>query len=639
MYQIRCDDRILFDLREEDLFVTNPKLKLETNKVGELKFKIYPNHPYFDDIKKMKSIIRVYQFKKSINVDGKCIFKGRVIEDKQGFDNAKEIECESKLAMLIDSQTPPFDLTEGTLVADGSTIYSNDPSPKSLFKWLVENHNSQVEEWQQFELDEAEVVKTYTIDGVEYTKSVPKYCTVVDPNDTITRSNNAYATTFNTVSTKFIDLMGGYINVRYDVEKDGKLVDYLEYINDFEDTATQQIEFGENLLDLTQSISGIDIATVLIPLGKAGDNNSQLTIKEVPDGTYNDLGELDENGDIVKSGATIYSKKFVELYGRITKTIDFADVETDFTYMFKKAIGKLKSEAVMLGATIELKAVDLSLINKDIESFNWQDKIKVLSKPHNIHAENNENAGAVYLLEKMEIDLAEPQNADITLGKSWQTITDITLGASREVSSAVEITNNIIADYTTNQQVQGIVDQKIDDLLATEIDEVIEEALTNTSIISQTAEEIVFEVVQSYVEKAAYTEYQEDISTTLQLLADELVLKFNTAISEIETVGGQTEQQFTEISKYIRFVDGKIMLGEVGNQITLEISNDRLSFLQNNLEVAYMSNNKLFVLHSEFIENLQIGNFAFTPRANGSLSLRLSKATTPDVEEDTDTTE
>lgn len=633
MYQIKCDDYILFDLRDEELTVNNPKLKLETNKVGELTFTIYDNHPYFDKIQKLKSIIRVYQFKESVSVDGKLIFKGRVIEDTQGFDNEKVVECESKLAMLIDSQTPPFSLESGTLTSGGQTVYTGDASPQRLFKWVIQQHNSQVESWQQFELDEAVVSIDYKIDGQTVTKEVPKYCTVVDDNDTIIRSNTAYDTTFNTLNSKFVDLLGGYLNVKYDVEKDGELVDYIEYVHDFTDTATQQIEFGENLLDISQVVSGADVATVLIPLGKSEGEDS-LTIGAVVDGTYNDTGSLEETGDIEKSGDRIWSKENVAQYGKIVKVINFDDI-TEANNLFKKAIAKLKNETVYLGATITLKAVDLALVDKDIESFYWQDKIRVFSKPHNIHAENNENAGAIYLLEKIDMDLLEPQNTEIVLGKTWRTLTDVTLGAGRTANSALTVTNNVIADYTTNEQVQGIVDDKI----GGEIDAVIEEAIENTSIIAQTAEEIIFEVVQNYVEKAGYDEYKEDISTTLQLLADEMVLKFNTAITEIENVDGSAQTQFQEISKYIRFVDGKIILGEVGNEITLEISNNRLSFLQNNLEVAYMSDNKLFVLNSEFLGSLKIGNFAFTPRSNGNLSLKLSTATTPTIEDDDTGTE
>lgn len=652
MYQIKCDDYILFDLRDDEYIVNNPKLKLETNKVGELKFTIYDDHPHFDKIKKLKSIIRVYQFRDSVSIDGRLIFKGRVIEDTQDFDNAKVIECESKLAMLLDSQTPPFDLKEGVLTVGGQTVAEVNGSPHTLFKWVINTHNEQVEEWQRFELDETTVTNTYKIDGEEFTKTVPKYCTVVDKNDNIVRSNTNYDSTFNTVQSKFIDLLGGYINVKYDVERNGKLVDLIEYVHDFTDTATQQIEYGENLLDISQVVSGADIATVIIPLGKS-ESESALTIAEIADGEYNDTGDLASGGDIVKSGDRIYSKKYIAEYGKIVKVVDFADV-TEAANLFKKAIAQLKNESVYLGATITLKAVDLALVDKDIESFYFQDKIRVFSRPHNIHAENNENAGATYLLAKIEMDLLEPQNTEIVLNKSWRTLTDVALGVGKTAQNTV---NKIVADYATNERVtaveknieaveagveetaKGVAEAVVNDAIGGEIDAVIESAIENTSIIAQTAEEIIFEVVQNYVEKTAYEERQEDISTTLQLLADEMVLKFNTAISEIENVDGTVQTQFQEISKYIRFVDGKIILGEVGNEITLEISNNRLSFLQNNLEVAYFSNNKLFVNHGEYLGDLKIGNFAFTPRSNGNMSLKLSTATTPDIEDEDDATQ
>jgi hypothetical protein len=88
----------------------------------------------------------------------------------------------------------------------------------------------------------------------------------------------------------------------------------------------------------------------------------------------------------------------------------------------------------------------------------------------------------------------------------------------------------------------------------------------------------------------------------------------------MEAVAAGTDAQFEEIRKYIRFVDGNILLGEEGNTLTLRIENDRISFLDSGLEVAYFSNNKLYVTDGEFLNSLQLGNFAFMPRENGNLS-------------------
>ena len=57
MYQVKCDDYPLLDLRDEELILVNPKVKLEVNTVGEGSFKIYKNHPYYGKLKKKKSFL------------------------------------------------------------------------------------------------------------------------------------------------------------------------------------------------------------------------------------------------------------------------------------------------------------------------------------------------------------------------------------------------------------------------------------------------------------------------------------------------------------------------------------------------------------------------------------------------------
>jgi hypothetical protein len=77
---------------------------------------------------------------------------------------------------------------------------------------------------------------------------------------------------------------------------------------------------------------------------------------------------------------------------------------------------------------------------------------------------------------------------------------------------------------------------------------------------------------------------------------------------------------YEELIKYIRFKDGTITLGIVDNPLTMTLSNNRLSFQQNGVEVAYISNNQLYIYDGEFLNSLKIGRFAFIPRSNGNLS-------------------
>jgi len=54
----------------------------------------------------------------------------------------------------------------------------------------------------------------------------------------------------------------------------------------------------------------------------------------------------------------------------------------------------------------------------------------------------------------------------------------------------------------------------------------------------------------------------------------------------------------------------------------LKISNDKISFLQNGIEIAYMTDNKLYITDGEFLNSLQLGNFAIYPRTSGNLSFK-----------------
>ena len=78
--------------------------------------------------------------------------------------------------------------------------------------------------------------------------------------------------------------------------------------------------------------------------------------------------------------------------------------------------------------------------------------------------------------------------------------------------------------------------------------------------------------------------------------------------------------------KYIKFINGEIWLGrdpDTGqDDFKVVISNERIRFLRNNVEVAYISGAKLYITDAQILGNLEIGNFAWLPRSNGGMSLR-----------------
>jgi hypothetical protein len=57
----------------------------------------------------------------------------------------------------------------------------------------------------------------------------------------------------------------------------------------------------------------------------------------------------------------------------------------------------------------------------------------------------------------------------------------------------------------------------------------------------------------------------------------------------------------------------------------LRIQSDRISFILDNVEIAYFSSGRLYVDNLEAITTLTVGRFAWVPRVNGNLSLKMIK--------------
>ena len=385
IYQIKLNDEsIIYDVRDDNFFVENPELKLEINKVGELSFTIYDDHPYFDRLVKLNSILTVYK-------DNRIIFKGRYIDDQQGIDNSKKIVCESYLAFLNDSVYRPFSFS-GT--------------PEEFFTAILANHNSQVSDNQ---------------------KILKGNVTVTDPNDYIARSSVDYSSSWNILDTKLLQLNGGYLRERY--EDDGV---YLDYLEDFTDTSTQIVEFGENLMDITAKNDASATYSVVIPLGAeitdANGNKSRLTISSVNNGK-----DYLVNEDALARYGWIVAPVLETTWDDVTLASNLKTKGTSY----------LNNVAVMLASTLDLTALDLNATDSDIESFFIYEYIRVLSTPHNV----NER----YLVRAITIPLAHPENTKISVGKAIDTLTGIELGNKQNIDDVIVRVGTVEKNYELNE--------------------------------------------------------------------------------------------------------------------------------------------------------------------------------------------
>lgn len=542
MYQITCDGLILHDVRlETDYRVISPKCKLKMNTTGTLTFQIAPTHPYYSQIQKLKSEITLTQ-------DGEWIFTGRVLNDEKDFDNIKTVECEGELAYLLDSNQRQAEY--------------HDLSVSGYFTTLINKHNAAVPEQK----------KQFTVGIVN----------VQDNNDSLYRYSN-YENTWNTIKDKLINRLGGYVRSRH---LNG--VRYIDYITDYGNVNDQVINFGENLLDLKQYIKGENIATAIIPLGATieGEDQSDSAVqKRVTIESVNDGKDY------------VFDQDAVDLYGWVYDTVTF-DAVTVPANLLRKGQEAL-AERKKLTLEIQLNAVDLHLLDVDIEKIKLGDKIRVISKPHGIDR--------YMTVSDLTIDISKASGTKIVLGDVITSLTDVT-NKGADLTARVE---NIISDYGFKTDIQSIRNT-------------VNELSSN---LSQTAQNILLEVYSNCASNEDVEAVTEQLKSSIEILNNLIEFRFESAITQTETVAGIVTENQQLLEEYIRFQGALIELGKVGNAFTAKLSNEKLAFLQDNVEIAYISNNKLYITDAEIKNKLTIGNsingyFDFIPRANGNLSLK-----------------
>lgn len=395
--------------------------------------------------------------------------------------------------------------------------------------------------------------------------------TVVDSNNYIVRSDSTYMNTWDSINKKLIESLGGYLFVRH--EEDGN---YIDYLADFDTLSTQKIEFGKNLLDFSKVIKGEDIATAIIPLGAkiSEDSEEKLTISSVNNGVD-----------------YVFDQAAVDEYGLIFKTVEHSNV-TIASNLLTKAYEDL-SNAVNLLVSIDLTAVDLSAINMDVSSFRLGTYVRVISRPNNLDSN--------FLVKKLSISLSSVAGNKLTLGSTYSTFTE-------QTSSTASNSNQIMQQLS---QVENAVS-------ALQVDVVSQ----SQSMIQQNSNQIMRQISDDYYLKSDGEALAKSVNTRFGQTNEEFESRVNNFEQDLTEVASGADANFEEIRKYIRFVDGNIILGETGNEVTLKVENDKISILESGFEVAYFQNQKLYVKDGEYLNSLQVGKFAFIPRTNGNLSFK-----------------
>lgn len=497
-------------------------------------------------------------------LDGSTVkFSGRVLTETPSMSQTglvqKDVICEDRMAYLCDSIQPYTPEHQ----------YEGDPSRTGLQEFIdvvLANHNAQVESYKQ--------ISRGTVSVTPWAGSTGVY------------KGLNYENTWQTLKTKLIDVFGGEMRVR---ESGGDL--YLDYEDNLGSTRATTIEVTKNMIAANRTIDPANVVSRLIPLG------AKLTV-EVTDADGNTKEQETEERltvDSVNGGLNYVENATAKaLYGIQYKAMVWDDVH-DPLILLQRGQYYMSTQNKAL-ATHSVSALDLSFIGEAVDEFKLYDKFPV----------NNSVLGISDTLEviKKTTDIFTPFNPTLTFGDKSINLNDIISGNigkaqnNAELLSTAEtaITNGINNVYTYVQETATSLQQNTDSLIAT--------------------------VEQNTVAQSDFDEFSELVRNILQMDAAGTTMIFQNILTEISTVNDAQNTNYQEILKYIRFENGSIVIGIVGNEIQLQLQNDRLSFLQNGAEVAYMSNDNLYIYDATFLNSLRLGKFAFIPRTNGNLSFQ-----------------
>lgn len=429
MYSVYLDGELMYSstIDDKDVGILSPTVTQELNKSGSFTFTILPNHPLYDSIHRFTSYVQVYQ-------DNEELFSGRVLELSTDIYRQRSVTCEGSLAYLLDTIVETG-TTEGMTAGnyfrqliqkhndqvvwtetleDGTVVTHGTEKQFVVGAVTVKDYNYKKDEEGHPVDKDGNIISVYDTDKLVYAyeyadeaKTEIVYETDLDGNlvyetDLVgnplmdadgnpipkpkTLSRTFIVTQDDTVKSEIDDNLlseiGGYVRTRYVVDENGNGVNYIDYLNDFGELSDQNIEFGVNMLSMTETIQSQDIFTVLKPMMSGEDKGGVI---------------MDAFKKLAGGKDYIEITPAMKKYGRIVRSVSFSDIKSA-TDLMEQALIYVEDNYKDLPSTFSCTAIDLKLLGYTDTYLTCGKKVGIYSEPHNI-AQAKVCTGATFNLE------------------------------------------------------------------------------------------------------------------------------------------------------------------------------------------------------------------------------------------------
>lgn len=240
---------------------------------------------------------------------------------------------------------------------------------------------------------------------------------------------SVYGVAWDVLNSYLIDEYDGYLRPRYELQTDGSIKTYLDYLSDATDTTSQTIEYGVNLTDMTYEEK--------YPSDFANNIVADATVTTTK-GFW-----------IFKSSSTNYisaharDEDSIAKYGVVTKRIMPSDASTQ-TALQTACDEELEKYTQDIEPTITVKAIDCM----DIDGESATDRLGFLKKTHIVSSPHGIDVTLVCT--KATIYLNKPDKCTYTFGYAPKKLTD-QQNSVTSTSSTTSNTTGAVVSYLNSK--------------------------------------------------------------------------------------------------------------------------------------------------------------------------------------------
>ena len=388
---------LLYRPNDPQALVLSPKLTREVSKGGSLVFTMTRDHAQYDMLQKLSTVVQVQR-------DGKEIWRGRVLKHEADFYNRRVVYCEGALSYFNDSSITPFNY-KGTL--------------RQFLQHLIDAHNDQVKS----------KMKCFQLGTV--TAALGNLVVQFGDADQYGVGED-YGKVWDILDKLVLKVFGGYFYCGFDAATGYNVLNYCDQAVEAKRQTAQKIEYGRNLLNLSETTDATDLYTRIYPIGNKHTVDTSKWYYKLMWWRDTSKDKHEERWGIMETDAAtvaqylpasgysynleegwIQNDAAVQKFGIITRIVELDTDSANDT--FAAGVQALQQNYAMKTSYV-IRAVDLVDAGYDTDRLDFSMYSHIVSTPHSVDA--------VMLCTKLVEPLEKPAQKEFTFGMTRRTLTD-----------------------------------------------------------------------------------------------------------------------------------------------------------------------------------------------------------------------